>query len=244
MKGSNRRRVVAGAAAVAAVVGTGAAVGATQWSPQAENDAILADVAAQLGVEPDELEGAIENALEDRLDEAVAAGRMTQERADALKEGIESGDFPLFGGGGGPGGPGGMHGGGPIGLDAAATYLGLSDEELRTELEDGSTLAEIAGEQGKSVEGLVTALVDSAKADLADAVEAGQLTKAQQAEILDGLEERITTLVNANIQGGHGPGGFPGGPGGPPPTEGGGSGSDSGGTNGTSGSTSTFDSAA
>ena len=238
MKGPNRRRVVAGAAAVAAVVGTGAAVGATQWSPQAENDAILADAAAQLGVEPDELEGAIENALEDRLDEAVAAGRMTQEQADALKERIESGDFPLFGGGGGPGGPGGMHGGGPIGLDAAASYLGLTDEELRTELEDGSTLAEVAGEQGKSVDGLVTALVDSAKADLADAVEAGRLTEAQQTEILDGLEERITTLVNEGFQGGHGP---PGGPGGPPPTEDGGSGSDSGGT---SGSTSTFDSAA
>ncbi len=74
MKGSNRRKVVAGAAAVAAVVGTGAAVGATQWSPQAENDAILADVAEQLGVEPDELEGAIEKALEDRLDEAVRPG--------------------------------------------------------------------------------------------------------------------------------------------------------------------------
>ncbi len=57
-----------------------------------------------------------------------------------------------------------MHGGGLIGLDAAASYLGLSDEELRTELEDGSTLAEVAGEQDKSVDGLVTALVDSAKA--------------------------------------------------------------------------------
>ncbi len=239
MKGSNRRKVVAGAAAMAAVVGTGAAVGATQWSPQAENDAILADVAEQLGVEPAELEGAIEQALEDRLDEAVAAGRMTQEQADALKERIESGEFPLFGGGG-PGGPG-MHGGGPIGLDAAASYLGLSDEELRTELSDGSTLAEIAGEQGKSVDGLVAALVESAKADLADSVEAGRLTETQQAEILDGLEERITTLVNEGFRGGHGPGGFPGGPGGPPPTEEGGSGSDS---DGTDGSTSTFNYAA
>ncbi len=198
----------------------------------------MADAAEQLGVEPDELEGAIEQALENRLDEAVAAGRMTQEQADALKERIESGDFPLFGGG--PGGPGGMHGGGPIGLDAAASYLGLTDEELRTELSDGTTLADLAEEKGKSVDGLVKALVDSAKADLADAVEAGRLTKAQQAEILDGLEERITTLVNEGFQGGHGPGG----PGGPPPMGDSGSGTDSGGSNGTSGTTSTFDSAA
>ncbi len=239
MKGTNRRKVVAGAAAVAAVVGSGAAVAATQLSPKAENDAVLADAAAQLGVEPDELEGAIEQALENRLDEAVAAGRLTQEQADALKERIESGEFPLFGGG--PGGPGGMHGGGPIGFDAAATYLGLSDEELRTEMSDGTTLADLAEEQGKSVDGLIAALVDSAKADLADAVEAGRLTEAQQAEILDGLEEHITTLVNEGFRGGHGPGG----PGGPPPLGDNGSGSDSGsGSGGTSGSTGTFDSAA
>ncbi len=241
MKGSNRRKVVAGAAAMAAVVGSGAAVAATQWSPKADEDAVLADAAAQLGVEPDELEGAIEQALENRLDEAVAAGRMTQEQADALKERIESGEFPLFGGGG-PGGHGGPHGGGMVALDAAASYLGLTDEELRTELDDGSTLADVAEEQGKSVDGLVAALVDAAKTDLADAVEAGRLTEAQQTEILAGLEERITTLVNEGFRGGHGPGG-PGGPGGPPPTgdDGSGSSSDSGGT---SGSTSTLDSAA
>jgi len=244
MKGSNRRKVVAGAAAMAAVVGSGAAVAATQWSPKADEDAVLADAAAQLGVEPDELEGAIEQALENRLDEAVAAGRMTQEQADALKERIESGEFPLFGGGGGPGGPGGPHGGGMVAIDAAASYLGLTDAELRTELDDGSTLADVAEEQGKSVDGLVTALVDAAKTDLADAVEAGRLTEAQQTEILAGLEERITTLVNEGFRGGHGPGGFPGGPGGPPPTGDDGSGSGSGSDSGTSGSTSTFDSAA
>ena len=46
------------------------------------------------------------------------------------------------------------------------------------------------------MDGLVTALVDAAKKDLADAVEAGRLTEAQQTEILAGLEERITDLVN------------------------------------------------
>jgi hypothetical protein len=131
-----------------------------------------------------------------------------------------------------------MHGGGPIGLDAAASYLGLTDEELRTELSDGTTLAELADEKGTSVDELVTTLVDAAKAELAVAVEAGRLTEEQQAKILDGLEERITTSVNEGFRGGHGHRG----PGGPPPLEDGTD--DSGSSDGTSGTTSAFDTAA
>jgi hypothetical protein len=206
MQGPSRRKVVAGAAAALAVVGSGAAVAATQLSPEGENDAVLKDAAEQLGVSPDELGDAITQALENRLDEAVKAGRLTQEQADALKERLESGDIPLFGG------PGDHHGHGMFaGLDAAASYLGLTDAELRTQLENGSTLADVAKAQDKSVDGLVAALMDAAKKDVADAVAAGRLTEAQQAEILDGLEERITDLVNN--------GGPRGGPfhGGPPP---------------------------
>jgi hypothetical protein len=214
MKGSSRRNVVAGAAAALAVVGSGAAVAATQLSPDAENDAVLKDATAQLGVEPDELGDALTQALENRLDEAVKAGRLSQAEADAMKERLESGDLPLFGG---PGGQGGHHGHGLFaGLDAAASYLGLTDAELRTKLEDGSTLAEVAKAENKSVDGLIAALVDAAKEDLADAVEAGRLTEAQQAEILADLEKRITDLVN---NGGPPHGEFRGGPGGPPPFE-------------------------
>jgi hypothetical protein len=173
---------------------------------------VLNDAAKQLGVDPDELESAITKALENRLDEAVAAGRMTQEQADALKARLESGDVPLFGG---PGGPGDHHVHGMFGgLDAAASYLGLTDAELRAKLEDGSTLADVAKAQDKSVDGLVAALVTAAKKDVADAVAAGRLTEAQQTEILADLEARITDLVNSEGPPG---GGFRGGPGGPPP---------------------------
>ena len=193
---------------------------------------MLKDAADQLGVSPDELGDAITQALENRLDEAVKAGRLTQEQADALKERLESGDVPLFGGPGGP--PGDHHGHGMlVGLDAAASYLGLTDAELRTKLEDGSTLADVAKAQDKSVDGLVAALVDAAKKDVADAVEAGRLTEDQQAEILDGLEERITDLVN---NGGPRGGRFHGGP---PPF---GEPTDPGGTNGAT--PNTFDPAA
>ena len=95
-------------------------------------------------------------------------------------------------------------------LDAAASYLGVTEAALRTSLRDGSTLAEVAEEKGKSVEGLKDALLTAARADLADAVEDGRLTAAQQAEILADLSDRIDDLVNGELKlrGHHGPRGF------------------------------------
>ena len=78
MDGSMRRKLVVGAAAALVVAGGGAAVAATQWSPKAESDAVVADAAKQLGVEPGELTDALERALENRIDEAVKDGRMTE----------------------------------------------------------------------------------------------------------------------------------------------------------------------
>ena len=76
----------------------------------------------------------------------------------------------------------------------------MTEAELRTSLSDGSTLAEIAKEEGKSVDGLKDALVAAAKTDLADAVEDGRLTAAQQAEIVADLPDRIDDLVNGELR--------------------------------------------
>ncbi len=220
MDRSTKIKIAAGAIAAFAVAGGGAAVAATQaWSPQEESKAVIDDAAGQLGIEPSELSDALEEALKNRVDQAVEDGRLTEEQADALKERIESGDAPIiFGGFGGPG-FGHGHFGHFADLDAAATYLGLTGAELGAELEDGKTLAEIAKAEGKSVSGLVQALVKEAKARITEAVADGRLTQARADELEAGLEERITDLVNGELHGagpgihhGFGPGsGFHGG---------------------------------
>jgi hypothetical protein len=193
-----RTKIVAGAAAGLAAAGGGAAIAATQFSPKAENDAVIADAAKQLGVQPSDLSNALKKALEDRVDAAVAAGRLTKEQADELKSRIESGDVPLFGGFGFRG-PGFFHFGPFHDLDAAASYLGLTASQLRSKLESGETLAQVAKDQGKSVDGLVSALVDSAKKRLDDAVTAGRLTRQQEDQILSDLKLRITDFVNGKF---------------------------------------------
>jgi hypothetical protein len=189
------RKIAVGGAALAATVGAGGAIAATQLDPKQESQAVMNDAAEQLGVEPSELSAALKDALANRVDAAVEAGRLTEEQGAELKERIESGDVPLVGlGRPGFGHRSGLHRVGD--LDAAASYLGMTEANLRPALEGGKTLAQIAEDRGKSVDGLVNALVDDAEAELAKAVAAGRLTDAQRNSMLSGLKERITSLVN------------------------------------------------
>ena len=202
-------KLAGGTAALAAILGGGAAVAATQLSPTEESDAVVADAAKQLGVSADELDAALKQALVNRVDAAVEAGRLTEAQAAELKERIEAGDVPLVGPGPGPGHRA-HHG--FVDFEAAAAYLGVTEAELRTSLEAGDTLAEIATANGKTAAGLVDALVAAAKADLDEKVEAGRLTAAQRTSILADLESRMQDVVAGEFSFG-----FRGHHGGPPP---------------------------
>jgi len=205
----HRRKLVALIAGLAVVVlGAGAAIGATRaLSPKQESQAVVNDAAQQLGVQPSELTAALKQALKNRVDAAVAAGRLTKAQGQAIKERIDAGDVPLFGVGPGLDGARGIHHV-HMGLDAAASYLGMSESALHTALENGKTLAQVAKDKGKSVDGLVAAMVSAEKAELAAAVKAGRLTQAQANTIQSGLQSRITDLVNGKLppRPDHGPG--------------------------------------
>ncbi len=210
MNRNAKRKAAAGAAVAVAIAGGGAAIGATQLSsPKDESQAVVNDAAKQLGVQPQALTDALEKALENRVDAAVADGRLTKEQGDALKQRIESGDVPLFLG------PAlGEHGrlGHFADLDAAASYLGLTEAELRTQLVAGKTLAQVATAEGKSVDGLIDALVSATKEHLDDAVAAGRLTQAQEDQLLGDLKQRITDRVNGKAPAFDGRRGFAGPP--------------------------------
>ena len=203
-------KIAGGTAALAAVIGGGAAVAATQLTPTDESDAIVADAAKQLGVGADELDAALKQALVNRVDAAVEAGTLTEARAAELKERIEAGEVPLVGIRPGPGRHRGHHG--FVDFAAAADYVGVTEAKLRASLEDGDTLAEVAKANGKTAAGLADALVAAAKADLDEKVAAGRLTSEQRAAILADLESRIDDVVNGEFSFG-----FRGGHGGPPP---------------------------
>jgi phage FluMu protein gp41 len=81
-------------------------------------------------------------------------------------------------------------------LETAATYLGISVSDLQTALKSGKTLADVATANGKTVDGLVTALTAQAKTNLDAAVTAGTITAAQEQTLLTNITKRTTDLVN------------------------------------------------
>lgn len=150
------------------------------------------------GIEPSKLSDALKQALKNRVDAAVAAGRLTKEQGEALKARIEADESPLlFGGPGGFGHRGHFVHFAHFGdLSVAASYLDVTADQLHTDLRAGKTLAQIAKDKGKPVDGLIKALVDKAKERLDAAVKAGRLTEEQKQSILADLEQKVTDFVN------------------------------------------------
>jgi hypothetical protein len=88
------------------------------------------------------------------------------------------------------------------GRQAAQTYLGLSASQLRSRLQSGQTLAEIASGQGKSTAGLKrtieTAVTDSVNTDNA-------LTAGQKSSIVANLRSFVDSVVTGTWDGAAGP---------------------------------------
>lgn len=195
------KRVVAIGAAVVVVAGGavgGALAASGTFDPAKERQAFLDDAAGRLGVTSSKLDQALKAAAIDRVDAALAAGRITQAEADSMKAAINAGRLP---GGAGPGfgvghggGPG-FHGHGDV-AGAAATYLGLTEAQLGAQLASGKSLADVAKAQGKSVAGLERAILSDAQSKLDQAVADGRLTSDERDRILAGLKARIDALVS------------------------------------------------
>jgi AraC-like DNA-binding protein len=225
------RRLVIGATVVAFAAAGGGAYAATQSSSANPQQAFLNDVAKRLHVSPQKLTAAIKGAMSDRLNAAVKAGRLTPAQAKALKQHLAQKGGPpfvppffaapfLFGPPGHGGlqvpravGPGGFPGPPPLFLGpsaGAASYLGLSQQQLFDQLRSGRSLAQIAKARGKSVSGLEKAMTASIKSRLDKLVSAGHISKSQEQKMLAMLSSAIHAMVNGSPRFRILPGGPPG----------------------------------
>ena len=151
------------------------------------------------------------------LDAAVKAGQITEAQKTQYLAGLQerlttaiasTDQVPV----GGPGGPGGGHHGGPGGGDLAEALAALSGKDQATimqALASGKTFAELAKAYGVSESDLIAKATALETAELDAAVKAGQITEAQKAEILAGLQahlEQELTETHAFGGSGHGDG--------------------------------------
>lgn len=97
-----------------------------------------------------------------------------------------------------------MNGRGGFGLHTDSTVIldatGLTQEELRDALMDGSTIAELIEANGGDVSAVIADLVDEATTAINEKVDAGDITRERADTYLETLEERITDRINGTFE--------------------------------------------
>ena len=229
-QGGPKRGGPPGAAAIASYLG----LSGDQIRTQIEAGKTLAQIAAAQNKSVSGLEDAIVADAKSHLDADVTAGKLTQAQEDTMLAKLKAHVDEMVtstrpqhpggpgmgqggpGGGGpggqgrGPGGPGGAGGPGGPGGKAIASYLGLTNDQIHTQVEAGKTLAQITTAQGKTVSGLEDAIVADAKSHLDADVKSGKLTQTQADTMLANLKAHVDEMVTST----HPPHPGPGGPGG------------------------------
>jgi uncharacterized protein YidB (DUF937 family) len=209
MKRLSKWWIAAAGAAILAVAGAGAVMAQTPVpGTSTTGTSFLSRVAQKLGIDTPTLENAVKSARTDEIDARVASGDLTQAQADALKERIANApaDAPFFGFGG-PGGHGRMERNGVGDPQALADFLGITPEQLHTELSaDGATLATVAEAQGKSRDELKAFLTEQAKTHLDQEVADGEITQAQADVRLADMTANLDTRIDSTAPVGPGRG--------------------------------------
>lgn len=146
----------------------------------------IAQVAEAEGVEVQTVIDALVANGTERLEEAIA------ELPDRMTDLVNREGLPDRGG---PGGRHGFHGRG-VALDAVADAIGITEDELRTALRDGSSIAEVATANDVEVQTVIDALVADATARIDEQVAEGDLSEEEATNLKADLIDRITARVN------------------------------------------------
>ena len=184
---------VAGLIAVTAL-GLGGASAQTPSPADADGPGRYAELLAEeLGISVEELNEARLNARNAAIDEAVDAGKLTEEQGEELKsrelgEGLRKhfGDRP----------------GGKVMkavmnvFQSAAEIVGVPVEELRERIAGGESLVEIAQSKGISEADLKADLVEKLTADVNAAVANGTMTQERANQVLENIDEIVERAID------------------------------------------------
>ena len=173
--------------------------GPTAGVSQTVRQQFLDRLAQNLNVSTDQLTSALKTTELQTVDDLVANGKITQAQADKLKNAINSGK--------------------DLGLGrllerrekarekvatairreigkSAADAIGISVGDLRNELKDGKSIADVASEHSVSLDTVKAQITSDAKAKLDKAVANGKITQAREDQMLQRLADNLDTILN------------------------------------------------
>lgn len=171
------------------VMGIARAQGNTSTKPQTGLRQIyLEKLAGVLGISQDQLLSDLKTAGQQTVDTAVSEGLITADQGQKMKQDIDAGRFPGF-----PGmfGPGGRHPGmkGLNNLDAIASALGMTPQQLGQEFKNGKSLQQLATEKGITLDQIKESIIKAAKAKLDQEVAQGKISQDQANKIIEHMQQ-------------------------------------------------------
>ena len=191
---------IAAIVAMVAILGT-ATVGVVAYAQEATTGSstildlgqrVKEAIAEALGISVEKYEETLTAAQKQVLEDAVAAGELTQDQADRMQDRLGK-----TGGFGGIGRMGHGLGGESLLLTVAAEKLGMTESELMTELQDSKTIAGLAEEKGVDTQIITDAYLAQWKekldAQVADGTLAQEEADAKLVERTETLPDRLTS---------------------------------------------------
>ena len=195
----------------------------TELKTELEAGKSVADVAKAKNIDLATVKAALLAEAKAHIDAEVAAGKHTAAEGAAKLAEVTSridtmlttAGLPARGphGEGGKGGHGGKGGPGKFMTATLATTLKLTQEELKTQLHSGKSLADVAKAQSVDIAAVKAALTSDFSAHLAEEVTSGEHTQAEADAKIAEFKTNLDTMVNrvgpaGGMKGeGRGPGG-------------------------------------
>lgn len=179
-----------GGAAIAQIIG----MDSKSLGQELKSGKTLAQIAAAKGIDANTLKQKLQSALNDRLDKAVASGKLTGDKAAQIKakeasEIANKINQPWTGKKEKSGFDKGMG-------QTIQSVLGLEATQLKEQLKSGKTLAQIATDKGISKADLTTKLQAAMESNIDQAVKDKKLTTDKAAQIKSKLPIKIDRMIN------------------------------------------------
>jgi hypothetical protein len=184
------------------VTGIALAQGNASTKPKASLHQIyLEKLAGVLGISQEQLVSDLKTAGQQTVDTAVSEGLITADQAQKMKQAIEQGQFPgMFGAGmfGGKGHRPGVRG--LNNLDAVASALGITPQQLMQEFKNGKSLQQLAAEKGVSLDQIKESIINATKTKLDQDVAQGKISQERANQIIERLQQLDLTKFHSRAK--------------------------------------------
>jgi polyhydroxyalkanoate synthesis regulator phasin len=181
---------------------SGGGANAPATAARQQVDSFLNALAQNLGISRSTLDNALKTTAKQQVDQAVSAGKLTQQQASQIDQRIDNGQFPFglgrfFGRGRGFGDNGAAATGVRSCLGAAqqavTSTLGISSSDLKQARRNGESIAQIAQDHGTTLQALQSAVTSAVQPCLDQQVQAGTITASQEQSLLQRLQQRLSS---------------------------------------------------